>query len=246
MTGNVETLTGSWRSRARYLADTLSNLIFPPFCANCKKVGKLLCADCIDQMDWLYEPLCDACGRMLDRPASRCYVCARKPLPLQQVRTAVYFVEPVQAPIHKLKYENAFGLARPLADLMVRAWPQWQKPIDLVIPIPLHSQRQKKRGYNQAELLAVHLCGRLKLTHETTILARSRYTRSQVGLNLVDRLANVTGAFSVMGSDIAGKNILLIDDVFTTGATMSAACEVLLAAQVATVSGYCLARTKRY
>ena len=163
---------------------------------------------------------------------------------MQQVRTAVFFEEPIQALIHKLKYENTFALAQPLAEIMLQAWPNWVPPIDCIIPVPLHEKRYKARGYNQSELLARHLSQHQHLVMDTHSLIRTRHTQPQVHLNAIERQSNVAGAFTVQGTDIAGKHILLIDDVFTTGATLSAAADILLSAGAATVSGYCLARAK--
>ena len=182
---------------------------------------------------------------MMDRVAERCYDCVRRPFSLQQVRTAVFFVDPVQTIIHQFKYENAFALAVPLADIMVQTWPQWAHPIQCLMPIPLHPHRYKTRGYNQSELLARHISQRLHIPLDTHSLQRSRYTRPQVSLNATDRHANVADAFVVTTHDLVGQHILIIDDVFTTGATLSAATDALLSAGAATVSGYCLARAKQ-
>lgn len=144
--------------------------------------------------------------------------------------------------IHKLKYQGMFGLADPLAALMVEAWPQWATAVDLVVPVPLHNERQKKRGYNQSELLARHFSDRLGLLMNSNILQRTRQTKPQVGLNISERLQNVQAAFRTEGEGTVGKNILLIDDVCTTGATLSAAANALLIGGAQSVSAYCLAR----
>ncbi|MEZ4644033.1 MAG: ComF family protein [Chloroflexota bacterium] len=164
---------------------------------------------------------------------------------MQQIRTAVYFIQPVQTFIHKFKYENIFALAQPLATWMVQAWPSWQNPIDLLIPVPLHQDRQRARGYNQSELLADQLSKHFGIPLATNALHRIRYTQPQVGLSAVDRHVNMAGAFVADADLINGKHILLIDDVFTTGATLSAATEILLTAGAQSVSGYCLARAKQ-
>lgn len=238
-------LPSSWQLKARWLANSFANVFFPPICANCKKPGALICAECITRVVWLHDLVCPLCGCELDRPAARCYACVKRPFPMQQVRTAVYFTEPISTFIHKLKYENTFALAPPLAEFMIQHWPQWSQPLDLIIPIPLHPDRQRTRGYNQSTLLAAYLCHHFDVPLVTTTLQRVRYTRPQVGLNAVDRHANVAGAFMADPSFIRGKHILLIDDVFTTGATLSAATETLLTAGAQTVSGYCLARAKQ-
>jgi ComF family protein len=180
---------------------------------------------------------------MLHNPRQRCLACAAHPLPLQQVRAAVLYTEPITPIIHKMKYNGMFALAQPLAHLMVAAWPRWQTPVDWVVPIPLHPEREKKRGYNQSALLARHFCQAVGLSPAPTLLRRVRHTQPQVELNGVERRTNVAGAFLANdNANLSGATILLVDDVYTTGATLSAAAHALLAAGAAAVSGYCLAR----
>jgi len=232
----------SWRSNASHLANTLLNLIFPLVCANCKKVGALLCSDCRAALVWLQEPLCSGCGRSVKRPLSLCLDCHRQPLPLQQIRAAVLFTGPIPRIIHQMKYNGLFALAEPMAELMIEAWTRWEIPVDVVVPVPLHADRERKRGYNQSALLANYLCRRLDLTFTGEGLQRIRHTRPQVELSAVDRLANVANAFVASPDHVAGGDVLLVDDVCTTGATMIAATEALLAAGAKTVSGYAVAR----
>ncbi len=160
----------------------------------------------------------------------------------------MFFQEPVQSLIHKFKYENTFALGTELGELMVQAWPVWRHSVDLIVPVPLHARRYRERRYNQSELLARHLAMRLHIPLETKALQRQRDTQPQVHLSATERQANVVGAFAVPanidGRTFLGKHILLIDDVFTTGATLSAAATALYQAGATAVSGYCLARAK--
>jgi ComF family protein len=157
------------------------------------------------------------------------------------MRAALRYQEPTSDIIHRFKYEGYFALGRPLAALMIAAWPRWQSPPDLILPIPLHDRRRRQRGYNQSELLARPLGQALGIPVETASLRRTRPTIPQVGLGPDERRENVRGAFAA-GPGVAGRRVLLIDDVLTTGATMSAAAEALLAAGAAGVAAYCLAR----
>jgi ComF family protein len=174
---------------------------------------------------------------------AQCVSCSKRPLSLKQIRAAVLFDTIIPDTIHQLKYRNAFAVAEPLGMLMVDAWSKWQTDVDVVIPVPLHMQRQKKRGYNQSALLVEVFCRELSLTSNLQILFRTRKTPPQVGLSAKERRTNVKGAFTVQNPQfIKGGNILLVDDVCTTGATLMAAAEVLHAAGANTVSAYCLAR----
>ncbi len=232
----------SWQIRVKQLTGNFLNSILPPVCANCRKVGTLLCADCLAQMPLLHEPVCTHCGRITDRQNSMCNGCRCQQTPLQQIRAAVSFADPVPDLIHKLKYYGQFALAEPLAKLMVEAWHRWQVPVTLVLPIPLHPDRMKKRGFNQSELLAQYLCHGLKLPMDPTAIKRIRHTQQQVNLSPVDRASNVAGAFWSDNYKVEGEEILLIDDVCTTNSTLSEAANALLNAGAKSVSGYCLAR----
>ncbi|MCP4428778.1 MAG: ComF family protein, partial [Chloroflexi bacterium] len=159
-----------------------------------------------------------------------------------RTRAAVLFTAPIPDIIHQMKYNGAFALAKPLADMMVDAWPRWQTRVNLAVSVPLHPDREKKRGYNQSDLLAEHFCRRLNLAGDRRALRRVRNTPPQVGLAATDRQTNVADAFQADRARVAGKDVLLIDDVCTTGSTLKAAGQALLAAGARRVSGYCLAR----
>lgn len=232
----------SWIQRASRVSDVILNFVFPPVCASCGKVGKLLCDECYLDVVWLAEPICLSCGRVTAVTTSTCSVCQQRPLPLTTIRAATIFDGPIPDMIHQLKYNGMFGLAGILAQLMVDAWPKWQHPVDLVIPIPLHPSRYKARGYNQSEKLAAAFCQQTNLQIGTSALKRIRHTRPQVGLDAAERLENMQNAFQADSSLVAGKRVLLVDDVCTTGATLAAAAEALLAAGATAVSAYCLAR----
>jgi ComF family protein len=223
------------------------DVIFPPVCARCRKIGTLLCDDCLSQLVPVAEPVCSRCGRQLERQSAEsasaaCNACRDTPLLLDQMRAPLLYVEPASSIIHRLKYEGYFALAEPLGLLMAARWPCWMTPPDLVIPIPLHQKRQRQRGYNQSALLARPLANAKKLDYNSFALRRIRHTKPQVGLGPEDRAINVKDAFVADPASVAGRNILLIDDVLTTGATMRSAAETLLSAGAASVSAYCLAR----
>lgn len=231
----------TWRQKFQSFAGTLVDVVFPPVCAGCGAIGELFCSECRDRVIWIREPICDKCGRSQAAALDACRVCQQTPLTLHRIRTATRYEGPVAETIKKFKYSGYFALANPLADLMLAAWPAWEEPVDVVVPVPLHAARQRERGYNQAELLAQKMERELKWQVETAALKRVRRTRPQVGLNSSERHANVRGAFVTEPNLVRGRRILLIDDVHTTGATLDAAAEVLLAAGANSVSAYCLA-----
>jgi ComF family protein len=238
-------MVATWRTRLQNMASAVLGLLLPATCAVCRQIGDLLCSECRLMLPRIQTALCSRCGRVLPNKTPYCSRCARHPLLLQQVLAPFFYKEPLSGIIHQLKYTGLFALAEPLGDLMAEAWPEAANHIDVIVPIPLHEQRQKMRGYNQAALLAHCLGQQWQLPVDETGLRRGRYTQPQVGLSLAERQRNVAGAFVIETDIFAGKRVLLVDDVYTTGSTLSAAAKTLLEARVTSVWGYCAARSLR-
>jgi competence protein ComFC len=134
----------------------------------------------------------------------------------------------------------------PLGRLMAERWAvlALQPDFDSIVPVPLHPRRQRQRGYNQSALLAQELGSCLQKPVVQDVLARIRATVPQVGLNPVERQNNVQGAFRCTSSALSGMQVLLVDDVYTTGSTLESACLALREAGVTSVQAYTLARAK--
>ncbi len=188
-------------------------------------------------------PLCGRCGRSLHRPAPRCWSCRHEAAGPDQVRAAFRYVEPISSIIQQLKYRGAGALAAALADLLTAHPPAWERAPDLIVPVPLHPQRERERGYNQAMLLGSQIGARWQLPLAPTAVRRTRYTMPQVSLDGAARQENVGGAFVAGPGAVAGRSVLIVDDVYTTGATLAAVTEALRAAGAPWVAGYCVART---
>jgi len=143
--------------------------------------------------------------------------------------------------IHRFKYQNMRGLAEPLGELLASYVVEHSLPASVLVPVPLHPARLAERGYNQAALLAREMGRRLDLPVVENSLLRVRATRQQVGLNAEERQANVAGAFACRDAQLAGQQVLLIDDVYTTGATLTACGAALAAIGAASIWGLTLA-----
>jgi len=154
------------------------------------------------------------------------------------------FEDSLQQLIHLFKYGKVESLAEPLSRLLLRALPR-EENFDQIMAMPMHWRKQWQRGFNQAELLGIPVAKRFGLKLATN-LRRKRYTKSQAGLDERERRGNLKGSFSVRcPGQIAGSRILLVDDVYTTGATLRAAAEALKHAGASRVSVLTLARVDR-
>jgi ComF family protein len=138
-----------------------------------------------------------------------------------------YFDGTLREAIHHFKYSNLQDLATPLGQLMGDYWKQSPLPAEIIVPVPLHTDRLRERGYNQAALLARELGRSSGLSVSESSLTRVRATRPQVDLSAQERKENVRDAFHCPGTELKGKRVVLIDDVFTTGATLEA-CSIAL------------------
>lgn len=251
-TSNGQALRLSLSHRLRQLQTALLDLLFPPRCVACQRAGALVCATCAQAVLPVGPITCTNCGRPQAHPVAACEQCQRLTAdPLSGVRIAALHTSPLREMIHAFKYEQQPELAAPLARYLVALvqtlpWSGIFPSVDGVVPIPLYSARHQERGYNQAELLAGAFCHGIQLWHGVQLplcsawLVRQRSTHSQVGLTAVERQRNVEDAF-VATNAVFGKRLLLIDDVFTTGATMRACAQAALDAGAHAVYGLALA-----
>lgn len=235
------------RQSQRIIQHTL-DLLFPPHCATCQKSGYILCPSCLAAIRPLVPPLCSHCGNAPEAHSTYglCQDCTTRPLHLSGLRAVSAYQEPLRTCIHALKYEGNTRLAEPLGLLLAKAYRAYGIRADVIIPVPLHSERQRQRGYNQTSLLAEVCARQVGVPSSNHVLVRHRATTSQVGLAAQERQQNVAGAFlctpAFATGTLSGRTILIIDDVCTTGATIEACALPLFAAGAHAVWGLVLAR----
>ncbi len=230
-----------WSVSWTQLREALLDLLFPPRCVGCGRWGERLCAACLAGVERIRPPVCSRCGRPVRAAASLCAVCRTYPLTVDGIRSVAYFEGPLREAVHAFKYRGVRTLAQPLAELLVAYQRVYRLPAGMVVPVPLHPQREAERGYNQAALLAHAVGEALALPVAVDVLARVRATPPQVGLNAAERRVNVRAAF-VATAAVSGRSVLLIDDVCTTGATLDACAVALKAQGAASVWGLTVAR----
>jgi len=233
------------RSSSRTLLQRYLDMLFPVHCAGCQKIGHVLCPACIAQIQPLPSPICDFCGVPLSTYGV-CKNCQYRRPKLSGQRAVSLYQEPLRGCIHGLKYDGNMRLAIPLGLLLAQAYRYYDMQADMLIPVPLHSERQKQRGFNHASLLAEACSANTGVPMHDNILVRLRATVAQVDLHPRERYQNVAGAFACSSesarSMLKGHRILIIDDVSTTGATLEACATPLFEAGAKEVWGLVLAR----
>ena len=231
-----------WREWPAAAGRTLLDLLFPPRCPGCGRMGMLFCDACQARIEPPPAPACLRCGRPHEA-AELCPTCRETPTHLDRIASSAIFAHPLRDAIHDLKYNNGRSLARPLGARMAASWQQNGFTADLIVPVPLHTARLRERGYNQAALLGHVLSRSVGVPTAEKTLVRQKATLQQAKLGAVERRENVRDAFTCR-SDLTGQSIVLVDDVCTTGSTLEACATALRAAGAASVWAFTLARAR--
>ena len=247
--------SGEWRrrigGRLRRLAGMLLDVAYPPVCLNCEAptaTPDTLCPHCFRALRFITAPLCPVLGLPFEvslGPGTLSAEALADPPPFARARAAVVYGEVASTIVSRLKYGDRPELARFCARLMAGAGHEIWADAPLLVPVPLHPARQRARRYNQSAELAREI-GRLTgLQVDPGLVQRVRKTRQQVGLSGVGRHRNVAGAFAVHADALVrarGRRIVLVDDVYTTGATVKAVTRSLNKAGIEAVDVVTFAR----
>ena len=238
------------------------DLVFPPFCPVCaERLGPArrdpLCGACWEGLERVSTPGCAVCGLSFvgfagssesrsgaEGDRGTCGACRRHPPAFAYARAAAHYGDRARAALHAFKFGGRRALAAPLGDLLAELGPALPLPaVDLIVPVPLHPRRERERGFNQSWLLARRVAAAWRVTARVDALTRRVATAPQTALGADARRVNVAGAFRVRRPElVAGRHVLLVDDIMTNGATAGACARALREAGAATVGVVTVAR----
>jgi ComF family protein len=221
---------------------TALDSLFPLHCHGCQKSGKLLCPSCISNLPELKPPYCPICAQ----PGAYrlCRWCSTTFPKTDGIRAPFLMEGAIKEAIHAFKYRNLRAAAPELGQLLARYLKSHPMPGEVLVPVPLHPRRLRSRGYNQAALLARELGKLSGLPVNERLLARTKNTPPQVQTsNQEERHNNMAGSFECIG-EARGLAVILVDDVTTTGSTLSACAAALKVAGAASVWGLALAKER--
>nr|WP_314266569.1 DNA utilization protein GntX [uncultured Moellerella sp.] len=220
------------------------------YCWLCQQRLKLpqqgICSFCLKTLP-TYPRSCPRCGLPIEYEGFDCGACLVTPPAWDQLITVTPYCFPLRRLIHQYKFKPQPQLAIPLARLFLLHWLNgyrslsWHKP-DLLIIIPLHKKRRWQRGFDQVDEIGWRLAKWLKIAYSNKSLIRTRDTLTQVTLKRTQRQRNIRDAFSLEGT-VQGRNVALLDDIITTGATMNTAAQLLICAGALSVQAWSICRT---
>lgn len=222
---------------------SIYDVIYPPRCPVCddilaahkNTIRPKLCKECVPKVSFITQPVCMRCGKPLESDIEEfCHDCTGKSFYFKRGVAAFSYSKAMKHSMYGFKYNNR----REYGDFYAHTI--WEKSghiidnwnCDALIPVPLHSKRQRKRGYNQATVLAKSLAGYLKLPVDEDILKRVKNTSPQKALEAKERKNNIEKAFQTSVNGIKYKKVILVDDIYTTGATIDECAKVLREAGV--------------
>jgi len=228
--------------RSGKLIELAVESFFPRRCVGCGKVGSFICPQCLGKLPRLLPPLCPNCGRS-QASGIVCPSCRKRQTEIDGIRSPFRFDDVIRKAIHQLKYRNLKAISPCLAELLAEYLGSNPLPGEALVCVPLHPRRLRERGYNQSSLLARELGNRMDLPVIEDCLIRVKQAQPQVrAFDVEERRRNVADAFVCRDEKVSGKQIILIDDVCTSGATLESCAAALKNKGATSVWGLTLAR----
>ena len=223
------------------LGSAALDLVYPPRCALCERLGTFLCEGCVEGLSRADGRRCDACW--LPLRGAKCAACAEHPTSLSRLRSVFRYEGDVRRLVHAFKFGGQSALGKALAAQLAGCYHEYALAADVVVAVPLTGSRRRSRGYNQAALVAREVAREIGLPAADALRRRGNATPQAASATAEQRRSNVVGVFEpVKGADVTGQRVLLIDDVATTGATLGACADMLSAMGARGVIGLTLAR----
>lgn len=230
----------NWKYKLYRSTWSALDLLFPPVCGGCEKISSRWCEDCQSKVKTLNGIVCEVCG-LPQEQVGICKTCLVDKPHFRMLRAWTIFEDPIQNALHKLKYRKDLSMGDAIAYHMLPFVQNLNWQIDMIIPTPLGKERMKQRGYNQVAMIAKPLSIAMQVEYAPNELTRRKETRTQVGLTKIERKKNVEGAFQA-STRVKRKNIVVMDDVSTTGSTLSSIAESLYQAGAENVYALTVAR----
>lgn len=204
----------------------LESVFFPPDCPFCEKImdyrEAFVCLNCLQKLPFIVEPRCLCCGKNVEEENKYCKDCEDLHHVFEEGRAVFKYEGMVARAILKFKYHGRKDFGDVFSYWMVRCLKTWinEKRIDVIVPVAVHKNRMRKRGYNQAAILAEKMAKELKIEYNNYSVIRHKNTVPQKKLTILERMRNMQKAFKVVDGELKNKRVLIVDDIYTTGMTV--------------------------
>jgi ComF family protein len=216
------------------IIENILDFIYPPRCPICKEIipwhqEKKICSSCLETLPFIEGPVCERCSKPIYNENNKyCYDCSKKEHNYKKGWSLWLYEEPIKSSIHAFKDHHKKEYGKLFAKELARFYGNEIRnyDMDVIVPVPSHKGEIRRRGYNQAEVLAEELSRLLEIPC-LNLLKKNKSTLPQKGLNDVGRRRNLNGAFVLNNQSYSFKNILLVDDIYTTGSTIDVCSKVL-------------------
>lgn len=221
----------------RKILGIIADAVYPRICPICNEIvrgGDIICPSCEKMLSYVEPPVCLRCGKPVDEEGLLCRDCAKGRHVYDEGRAALEYDEYMSKSIYRFKYNGKMEFAklygRIMHDRLKEKIDEWN--VDAIVPVPVHKSRLKKRGYNQAALIAKELSKRLKIPVNECLVVRTGATGAQKDLSAAERQNNLKKAFKVTENVVEYDTVLIVDDIYTTGATVDAMARCLKGAGI--------------